>query len=249
VEGIPFFVVFPLLWVAVSWLLSVFGGWSDLGDRFRDEGPLAPGARYLQSARFNGFINYGSCLTAALSEQGQHLRVLLPYRLCHPPLLVPWSEISFQREQTLLFWTRYEFVLGGKVRVRLNGSLGAAVRDRVQARAVRPTLRQRRPALTNEAPRKKAGVDDPFEAFRAGKLAEATAEAVAADVAAAPRAGRAGERCPYCHDDITTRPAEECPHCGTLHHAECLREHGGCVVLACQGRQVRQQLSRRRTTR
>lgn len=51
-------------------------------------------------------------------------------------------------------------------------------------------------------------------------------------------------RCPYCRDDLERPredPAEEpagCHACGTLHHAGCLAEAGGCTVFGCRGRRV-----------
>lgn len=47
------------------------------------------------------------------------------------------------------------------------------------------------------------------------------------------------QRCPYCHDDVDAadpaEPAVACDRCGSLHHAACFAEHGGCVVHACGG--------------
>jgi len=41
-------------------------------------------------------------------------------------------------------------------------------------------------------------------------------------------------RCPFCHGALADRPPlGACVQCGTRHHAECLVEHGGCVVMGC----------------
>lgn len=53
---------------------------------------------------------------------------------------------------------------------------------------------------------------------------------------------RASElQCPFCHDAISGGEATaDCPRCGSVHHAECREEHGGCAVFACeQGRRAR----------
>lgn len=44
-------------------------------------------------------------------------------------------------------------------------------------------------------------------------------------------------RCPFCRDDLEPEgpDATTCPDCGTLHHAACLAEAGGCTVFACRG--------------
>lgn len=40
-------------------------------------------------------------------------------------------------------------------------------------------------------------------------------------------------RCPYCHDDLAVAVAAACGGCATLHHSECLIEHGKCSILGC----------------
>ena len=34
-----------------------------------------------------------------LHPRGLHLSVLFPFRLCHPPLLIPWGDITTTRTQ------------------------------------------------------------------------------------------------------------------------------------------------------
>lgn len=49
--------------------------------------------------------------------------------------------------------------------------------------------------------------------------------------------GGAGPRCPFCRDAIELEASSEdvaaCEGCGTVHHAECLIEAGGCTVYGC----------------
>lgn len=42
--------------------------------------------------------------------------------------------------------------------------------------------------------------------------------------------------CPFCRDDLKGDDLAPCDACGTVHHAECLTEGGGCSVFACAGR-------------
>ena len=39
--------------------------------------------------------------------------------------------------------------------------------------------------------------------------------------------------CPYCRAAVDAAEAVACAGCGTLHHAECLEENGGCTVFGC----------------
>lgn len=71
---------------------SAVGGWRALATRFAASRPLPPGASWFVSARF-GPINYlGSVAVASLPE-GLYLARLPLFRLLHPPLVVPWSEL------------------------------------------------------------------------------------------------------------------------------------------------------------
>ncbi len=51
---------------------------------------------------------------------------------------------------------------------------------------------------------------------------------------------RSGAVCPYCRDAAAEGDAgvAACEACGTVHHADCLEEAGGCTVLGC-GRSAR----------
>lgn len=39
--------------------------------------------------------------------------------------------------------------------------------------------------------------------------------------------------CPYCRAAVDEAEAVACAGCGTVHHAECLEENGGCTVFGC----------------
>lgn len=51
--------------------------------------------------------------------------------------------------------------------------------------------------------------------------------------------GAAAARCPYCRAELDPAATEgilACDRCGTLHHADCLVEAGGCTVFGCGAR-------------
>lgn len=42
------------------------------------------------------------------------------------------------------------------------------------------------------------------------------------------------EVCPYCRGPLLAEePVTECEGCGTLHHADCFEENGGCTIFGC----------------
>jgi hypothetical protein len=97
-----FTVYFVTLWLGVSAVLSFIGGWATLAKRFRCANPFTGEGLSFQSGRM-GMTNYGRCLTLGASAEGLYLAVMLPFRCCHPPLLIPWNEVSVAPPRGLLF--------------------------------------------------------------------------------------------------------------------------------------------------
>jgi hypothetical protein len=92
-----FFVTFPVyfvaLWCAVCLVLSVSGGWRRLGERYaaRDV-PL--GERFLMRSVGVGWVSYNNCLTFRRGHDGFYMSVWYIFRLGHPPLYIPWSDVQ-----------------------------------------------------------------------------------------------------------------------------------------------------------
>lgn len=99
-------VIFPLysatLWFGVSAILSFVGGWATLAKGFRYTGSFQGVRLSFQSGRM-GVTSYGRCLTLGVSAEGLYLAVMFPFRVCHPPLLIPWNELSVAPPRRLLF--------------------------------------------------------------------------------------------------------------------------------------------------
>ncbi len=56
--------------------------------------------------------NYNNCLTIGADPSGLYLTLLFLFRIGHPPLFIPWSEISFRNRRTILFFEFVELSLG-----------------------------------------------------------------------------------------------------------------------------------------
>jgi hypothetical protein len=52
-------------------------------------------------------VNYGGCITAYLGPGGLRLSVWPIFRLMHPPLLIPWDEITSVARSKSFFCTVY----------------------------------------------------------------------------------------------------------------------------------------------
>jgi len=95
--------ILPILivawWLAAQLLFSLISGWSSLASDYRCDrskefqckGHVAGGV---------GILNYNSCLWVAVTEEGLYLKTgpRFFFGLFHPPLLIPWSNISRIRE-------------------------------------------------------------------------------------------------------------------------------------------------------
>ena len=96
---LPLFAV--ALWLLVAALIALVGGWGSLASAYG-----APeGFELDRAARFRfrsiqlrrGMLlpaNYSSIITVGLTEAGLYLVPLMLFRFRHPPLLIPWREIT-----------------------------------------------------------------------------------------------------------------------------------------------------------
>ena len=91
--SLPFAVLFVLLWLLVSVLISVMGGWIVLARKYRRKTPENGRFWTFQSARLRYATRYKNMLTVGATESGLNLAVFFPFRLLHPPLLIPWSDV------------------------------------------------------------------------------------------------------------------------------------------------------------
>jgi hypothetical protein len=79
--------------------------------------------------------NYGSCLTVGANQDSLYLSIMpimLPFRLSHPALLIPWREIEVESGKMFFGWyDTAQFRVGSQERVpvRIYGKLVARVRQ------------------------------------------------------------------------------------------------------------------------
>jgi hypothetical protein len=139
-----FLAFFVGVWLAVSVLLSLLGGWHALAQAYRaPEGfTLDPAdrfrARSIQLRRLFLPANYNGCITLGVTRRGLYLAPMPPFRFLHPPLLVPWQDIVGLRLGRFLWWRWAAIELrGADTRMRLYGSIGELVRSEWQRRTGR----------------------------------------------------------------------------------------------------------------
>jgi len=82
----------PAFWCGVVVLIAQFG-WGRLAARYRTEAE-AGGRRLRFASGRVGFASYRSTLHVGIEPDGLHLSVPLLFRPGHPPLFIPWGEVT-----------------------------------------------------------------------------------------------------------------------------------------------------------
>ncbi|HEY2391779.1 MAG TPA: hypothetical protein VGK22_11460 [Candidatus Angelobacter sp.] len=100
--AVPFFVVTP--WVVVAYWIALLGGWRLLAKRFRLQGEFTGAKWNMQSASMRFASNYNNVLTVGADSTGLFVVPLILFRARHPPLFVPWNEISISRTTKFYFF-------------------------------------------------------------------------------------------------------------------------------------------------
>jgi len=124
----------PLYLVALMWVLSRLSGWDWLARRFSETGVFYGESWRWQSARFRGWFSYNNCLKVGASSEGLHLevmRILIPFRLFHPPLTIPWNEIEVETGKAwfgLFDTARFRMGVEEQITMRVYGKIVDRVR-------------------------------------------------------------------------------------------------------------------------
>jgi hypothetical protein len=87
------------LWILICAGLSHFAGWRLLACHYRASAPFRGRKLHFSSAQFGGWVGYNGSFTPGADHSGLFLSVWPIFRICHPPLLVPWSDIRVSLEQ------------------------------------------------------------------------------------------------------------------------------------------------------
>lgn len=106
-----FLVVFPAIWLFVTWLLAMAGGWRRLAQRYAHPRPLPVSMRGGQFG-FLGVVRYKYVLHVGSNAQCLFLDVALPFRPVHAALRIPWRDIRHRRERTWYGWDLDVFEIG-----------------------------------------------------------------------------------------------------------------------------------------
>jgi hypothetical protein len=101
--GYVFPIFFVTLWLFVTYWVALLGGWRLLAKRFRAEGPFSGQKWHMQSAAMRWLSHYNNALTVGANADGLFLVPFVLFRAWHPPLYIPWDEITVQNKTRFFF--------------------------------------------------------------------------------------------------------------------------------------------------
>jgi hypothetical protein len=118
----------PPVWILVCWIISRISGWALLEKAYpaQDAASLDGETWRFQSIQMRWATNYGNCVTVKTNSLGLGLSVLWLLRLGHPPLLIPWADITIHRVRRSRFFpalVEFSFRLEPSVPVRVSNKL------------------------------------------------------------------------------------------------------------------------------
>ena len=132
---LPGWALVPLVLAAVTlwfvFVLNVSGllsGWWALAREYRHRGHFDGTRRRFRSVRL-GWSNYGGAVTVGTNAEGLYLALFPLLRPGHPPLFVPWADVTAEAVKGW-FWTTYlelHFARARGVRLRLPPKLGREI--------------------------------------------------------------------------------------------------------------------------
>jgi hypothetical protein len=126
-----FLPLFVLMWVTICALLSIIGGWLELARQYQSHNTSAGQKYYLVSGSLGWPffpVSYGNCLSVTVSHTGIGLSVLFPFRVAHPPLLIPWLAVASAESRRFLFFDRTVIALRDSSRqLTIHGKAGKAI--------------------------------------------------------------------------------------------------------------------------
>jgi hypothetical protein len=98
-------------------VLSRLSGWYRLSKQFSAAEFVAAESAWFRSASLSG-IQYSSCLNFAVNDDGLRISVILPFRIGHPPIVIPWNAMHHVQAENKLFSHRVKVSLGSPTMMR-----------------------------------------------------------------------------------------------------------------------------------
>ena len=107
-----FLIVFPLFWCLVVWILSRVSGWHRLAALHASGSRPVAGVCHVGVTGMVGGVSYRGVLTLHFDTGGFFLEVMPLFKIGHPRLFIPWSEITGRTPRSVLWWKAVSLGVG-----------------------------------------------------------------------------------------------------------------------------------------
>lgn len=127
-------VLVPAGWILVCLIISRVGGWALLAKVYLEQNSITLDGEIckFQSIQMRWATNYGNCVAIRANPMGLGLSLLWLLRIGHPPLLIPWSDITIRRVRRSRFFpslVEFRFRLEPSIPVRISNKLSLKIFD------------------------------------------------------------------------------------------------------------------------
>jgi len=118
-------IVIFLVLVVIFPLIGRISGWSTLATFYRFSESFMGECWRFQSAEMRWKVGYNNCLTIGASASGLYISIFFLFRFGHPPLFVPWSEISVNMKKSFFRkYMEFQFQKAPMIPFRVSERLG-----------------------------------------------------------------------------------------------------------------------------
>lgn len=125
-DPLHLFVFFVAMWLTMSYLVGWLTGWMTLAGKFRAQAGFDGETWRFRTAYMRFRTHYGTCSTIGSSRSGLYLSIFPLLRLGHPPLFIPWSEITVMRGESGILFKQRKLLLGRAEQIPLRVSSALA---------------------------------------------------------------------------------------------------------------------------
>jgi hypothetical protein len=87
-------------WILIGLFLGRLSGWHRLAKSYRTTQKFAGQRFHFRTAVCRWLVGYRMCVTVGGNREGLYLALFPLFRVGHPALLIPWSDITVTQEPT-----------------------------------------------------------------------------------------------------------------------------------------------------
>ena len=97
-----FYVVFPVLWIAISIFLSRISGWHNLAQKYPRIDFVSGEKWRFRSAKLRYSVGYNNCVNFVANREGLGISIFFIFRVGHPPLFIRWTDIAISQDKKFM---------------------------------------------------------------------------------------------------------------------------------------------------